>query len=95
MYTPGPSYYQNYGSPPPMNREESNYYDYPPTPMKAFYAIRPPPEYIPRLRSNDAQEHCDDILDKMEQTGRVPSKDKFRRMACNVSETTRSYKFSN
>lgn len=31
-------------------------------------------------------DQCDDILDKLEQSGRVPSKDKFRRMACNVSD---------
>lgn len=30
------------------------------------------------------EETTDDILDKMEQAGRVPSKEKFRRMACNV-----------
>ncbi len=33
------------------------------------------------------EETTDDILDKLEQAGRVPSKEKFRRMACNVSDS--------
>lgn len=33
----------------------------------------------------DPEELSNDILEKLEQAGRVPSKDKFRRMACNVS----------
>lgn len=33
------------------------------------------------------EETTDDILDKLEQAGRVPSKEKFRRMACNVSNS--------
>lgn len=31
------------------------------------------------------EESSDQILDKLELAGRVPSKEKFRRMACNVS----------
>lgn len=31
------------------------------------------------------EEASDLLLEKLEQAGRVPSKDKFRRMACNVS----------
>lgn len=33
----------------------------------------------------DPEELSNDILEKLEQAGRVPSKEKFRRMACNVS----------
>lgn len=38
---------------------------------------------VPGILGGD--EPSDDILDKLEQAGRVPSKEKFRRMACNVS----------
>lgn len=31
-----------------------------------------------------SEEISDSLLDKLEQAGRVPSKEKFRRMACNV-----------
>jgi hypothetical protein len=41
------------------------------------YAYRPP---IPQ----SAEEVSEVLLDKLEQAGRVPSKEKFRRMACNV-----------
>jgi hypothetical protein len=46
--------------------------------MEKIYNYRPP---IPQ----SAEEVSDQILDKLEQAGRVPSKEKFRRMACNVS----------
>lgn len=42
------------------------------------YAFRPSIPPTP-------EEASDMILEKLEQAGRVPSKDKFRRMACNVS----------
>lgn len=44
-----------------------------------IYAYRPamPPT---------AEENSEQLLDKLEQAGRVPSKEKFRRMACNVSK---------
>ncbi|KAJ1402926.1 hypothetical protein B484DRAFT_229927 [Ochromonadaceae sp. CCMP2298] len=98
-------------------------------PVDAYFHNRQMPDYVPRLKSRESQSssdhHYDDILDKLEQTGRVPSKvrdtvhlpymspriysntslplyslfaplpcsrlfaqnckDKFRRMACNVS----------
>jgi hypothetical protein len=99
-------------------------------PVDAYFHNRQMPDYVPRLKSRESQsgrdsDHYDDILDKLEQTGRVPSKvhdavhlpymspriysntvplplyslfaplpcplfarnckDKFRRMACNVS----------
>jgi hypothetical protein len=37
-----------------------------------------------KIKIADAQEHCNTVLDMLEQSGRVPSKEKFRRMACNV-----------
>ena len=42
-----------------------------------------PPKYS--VYAPDPEELSNDILEKLEQAGRVPSKDKFRRMACNVS----------
>ncbi len=33
------------------------------------------------------EEVSEQLLDKLEQAGRVPSKEKFRRMACNVSNS--------
>ena len=40
--------------------------------------------YSKILNCGDIFHSTDDILDKLEQSGKVPSKDKFRRMICNV-----------
>lgn len=45
--------------------------------VEKIYAFRPSIPATP-------EEASDMILEKLEQAGRVPSKDKFRRMACNV-----------
>jgi hypothetical protein len=63
-------------------------------PVDAYFHNRAMPDYVPRLKSRESQsssDHYDDILDKLEQTGRVPSKDKFRRMACNVRKIQKNY----
>lgn len=46
--------------------------------MEKIYTYRPA---IPQ----SVEEVGEQLLDKLEQAGRVPSKEKFRRMACNVS----------
>ena len=48
-----------------------------PESRERVYAFRPA---IPQ----SAEEASEVLLDKLEQAGRVPSKEKFRRMACNV-----------
>lgn len=42
-------------------------------------------ESRPFIPSSTSEESSEEILEKLEQAGRVPSKEKFRRMACNVS----------
>ncbi len=49
--------------------------------VERVYAFRPTIPPTP-------EEASDMILEKLEQAGRVPSKDKFRRMACNVRVPT-------
>jgi hypothetical protein len=43
--------------------------------------------YRSNIQSN-VEESSEVLLDKLEQAGRVPSKEKFRRMACNVRFST-------
>ncbi len=59
------------------NLESTHFSRYPESPASAYSVYAPDPEEV----SNE-------ILEKLEQAGRVPSKDKFRRMACNVSRST-------
>jgi hypothetical protein len=52
-------------------------------PSFSTYSIYDSRPIIPQ----SSEDVSDEILDKLEQAGRVPSKEKFRRMACNVSLT--------
>lgn len=97
MFYPGPERYQAYEGRPSQVRNDPDYYpnpnpypypyrprmqpNYPPPPTREFYGYMQT-ENIPRVESAD---QGDELLNRLEQTGRVPSKDKFRRMACNVS----------
>jgi hypothetical protein len=60
---------QQLGPPPPSPRD--------------YYGM--PPADPNRMRMMVPVDQGEELLDRLEQTGRVPSKDKFRRMACMVS----------
>lgn len=45
-----------------------------------------PENYMPRQRSISKINCGESLLDRLEKAGRVPSKEKFRRMVCNVSD---------
>jgi hypothetical protein len=53
--------------------------------LEASFFCRLPPDPYNQVYAPDPEEVQDEILDKLEQSGRVPSKEKFRRMACMVS----------
>lgn len=87
MYYPGPERYlgQEHGT--PIREYPSNYsYSYPlppsPSPLRGYYGVTTPE--VMRNRYIEPPDQGEELLDRLEQTGRVPSKDKFRRMACMV-----------
>ncbi len=100
MYYPGPERYQVQESRQPQFRNEPEYYPnvyrpqsqsmQPPPSLTSPYPQQRElfgygqVEPVPRMRVVEPSDQGEELLDRLEQTGRVPSKDKFRRMACNV-----------
>eukprot|EP01032_Pedospumella_encystans_P013942 gene13942-16030_t len=91
MFYNGPERYQAYEIRPPPVRiaPEVNPYLYrptyaPATPGNRDFASFMQAEVAPRYRVSDPSDQSEELLQRLEQSGRVPSKDKFRRMACNT-----------
>eukprot|EP01032_Pedospumella_encystans_P013891 gene13891-15974_t len=91
MFYNGPERYQPYEIRPPPVRiaPEINPYLYRPTyapvtPSNRDFASFMQAEVAPRYRMSDPSDQGEELLQRLEQSGRVPSKDKFRRMACNT-----------
>ena len=98
MFYNGPERYQPYEIRPPPVRiaPEVNPYLYRPTyapitPSSRDFASFMQAEVAPRYRMSDPSDQGEELLQRLEQSGRVPSKDKFRRMACNVSMLSYSF----
>ena len=92
MFYNGPERYPAYEIRPPPARiaPEVNPYMYrptyaPTTPTNRDFANFMQAEVAPRYRMSESDQG-EELLQRLEQSGRVPSKDKFRRMACNVSK---------
>ena len=76
-----PHYYAPYSAQLPTTlspqQQTRQYYRNPPITASDPYA----------MMSCEPVDQGEELLDRLEQTGRVPSKDKFRRMACMVNTT--------
>jgi hypothetical protein len=99
MYYPGPDRYQVYDRRTAQRGfyEESRSFGYgasygpyqpspPPPSFHGYYGAHHPAIDPYRGRVVESVDQGEELLDRLEQSGRVPSKDKFRRMACMVRE---------